>query len=244
MSSLKQQHPQQRASWGRFSEFEFNSSLAVRSNSSKSSGLKSRPGSCPYAPVAGEAASWQHGVVSFQTAREQAVTQVNSGVPAYSGSDLATAAHERKAASASCALRGRLCCDVPQRCRGTAKSGASCAGTTGPQPQRDQDPYRGRHPSELQLPGFHDSDESRGEHWKAVPECPAGGQIAEEDQGETDGTDGKEIDRHPLGRHSGKREPQPERLGELLSLSELKSGDEQGQKPCGRPTANPLDEAP
>jgi predicted dinucleotide-binding enzyme len=26
--------------------------LAVRSNSSKSSGLKSRPGSCPYAPVA------------------------------------------------------------------------------------------------------------------------------------------------------------------------------------------------
>jgi len=53
-------------------------SLTVRSNSSKSSGLKSRPGSCPCAPVAEEAASWQHGVVSFQTAREQAVTQVNS----------------------------------------------------------------------------------------------------------------------------------------------------------------------
>ena len=28
MSSLKQQHPQQRASWGTFSEFEFNSSVA------------------------------------------------------------------------------------------------------------------------------------------------------------------------------------------------------------------------
>ena len=51
--------------------------LIVRSNSSKSSGLKSRPGSCPYAPVAEEAAPWRHGVVSFQTAREQAVTQVN-----------------------------------------------------------------------------------------------------------------------------------------------------------------------
>ncbi len=30
----------------------------------------------------------------------------------------------------------------------------------------------------------------------------------------------------------------------VLPLSELKSGDEQGQKPCGRPTANALDEAP
>lgn len=116
-------------------------------------------------------------------------------LPAYSGPDLATAAHERKAASASGALRGRPCCDVPKRCRGTAKSGASRAGTTGPQPQRVQDPCRGRHPSELQLPGFHDSDESRGEHWKAVPECATGRQIAEEDQGETDGTDGKEIER-------------------------------------------------
>ena len=31
------------------------------------------------------------------------------------------------------------------------------------------------------LPSFHASDESRGKHWKAVPECPTGGQIAEED---------------------------------------------------------------
>ena len=30
-----------------------NRGLSVRSNSSQSSGLKSRPGSCPYAPVAG-----------------------------------------------------------------------------------------------------------------------------------------------------------------------------------------------
>ena len=44
--------------------------------------------------------------------------------------------------------------------------------------------------------------------------------------------------------HGGICEPQPERLGELLPLSELKSGDEQGQNPCGRPVANPLDEAP
>ena len=29
-----------------------NRGLSVRSNSSQSSGLKSRPGSCPYAPVA------------------------------------------------------------------------------------------------------------------------------------------------------------------------------------------------
>ena len=31
---------------------EGKSGLSVRSNNSKSSGLKSRPGSCPYAPVA------------------------------------------------------------------------------------------------------------------------------------------------------------------------------------------------
>lgn len=104
--------------------------------------------------------------------------------------------------------------------------------------------YRGRHPSKLQLSGFYDSDESRGKHWKTAPECPTGRQVAEEDQGETDGTDGAGTDRHPLGRHSGKREPQPARLGELLPLSKLKSGDEQGQEPCGRPVANPLDEAP
>lgn len=66
---------------------------------------------------------------------------------------------------------------------------------------------------------------------------PTGRQIAEEDQGEADGTD-----RHPLGKHCGKCEPQPERLGELFPLSELKSGDEQGQKPCGSPVANSLDE--
>jgi hypothetical protein len=32
-------------------DMENNSKLTVRSNSSKSSGLKSRPGNCPYAPV-------------------------------------------------------------------------------------------------------------------------------------------------------------------------------------------------
>ncbi|MBK8385658.1 MAG: hypothetical protein IPL11_08330 [Candidatus Accumulibacter sp.] len=52
------------------------------------------------------------------------------------------------------------------------------------------------------MPGFHDSDESKGQHWKTIPECPPGGQVAEEDQGETDGT---ESDRHPLERHLGKR---------------------------------------
>lgn len=67
---------------------------------------------------------------------------------------------------------------------------------------------------------------------------------SEEDQGETDGIDPEEPDRHPLGRHCGKCEPQPARLGELLSLSELKSGDEQNQESRGRPVANALDEAP
>ncbi|MDQ3510572.1 MAG: reverse transcriptase domain-containing protein [Pseudomonadota bacterium] len=114
-------------------------------------------------------------------------------------------------------------------CRGTAEGGAPRAGTTGPQSQRGQDACGGCHPSELQLPGIYDSDESRREYWKAVPECQAGRQVAEEDQGETDGTDATGTDRHPLGRRSRKCEPQPARLGELISLSELKSGDEQGQ---------------
>ncbi len=66
---------------------------------------------------------------------------------------------------------------VPKRGRGTAESGAPSPGTTGPQPQRDQDPYQGRHPSKLQFPGIHDPDESGGEDGKTVPECPAVGQI-------------------------------------------------------------------
>lgn len=71
---------------------------------------------------------------------------------AYSRPDMATAAPERKAASASRALRRRLCGHVPKRCRGAAESGASRAGTTGPQPQRGEDSYRGCHSSKLQFP--------------------------------------------------------------------------------------------
>jgi len=54
----------------------------------------------------------------------------------------------------------------------------------------------------------------------------------------------RELTAIPLGGHRGKCEPQPERLGELLPLSELKRGHEQGQATRGRPIANPLDEAP
>ena len=54
---------------------------------------------------------------------------------------------------------------------------------------------------------------------------------------------GRNLTPIPLERHRGKREPQPERLGELLPLPKLKSVDEQSQKPCGRPVAHPLDEA-
>ena len=146
---------------------------------------------------------------------------------AYSRPDMATARPQRQTASAHRALRRRLCRPVPKRCRGTAERGASRTGTTGSQPKRDQDPYRGRHRSKLQFPGVYDLDESRGENWKAVPECQTGRQITEEDQGETDGTDPEEPDRHPHGRHCGQCEPQPAWLGELLPLSELKSGDEQ-----------------
>ena len=90
-------------------------------------------------------------------------------------------------------------------------------------------------------------DRSRGARRRVVAgydECSTGRQIAEENQGETDGTDTAGTDCHPLERHCGKCEPKPERLGELLPLSELKSGNEQSQAACGRPVANPLDEAP
>jgi hypothetical protein len=45
-------HPIILIDWSPSSLLHYQSSLTVRSNSSKSSGLKSRPGSCPFAPVA------------------------------------------------------------------------------------------------------------------------------------------------------------------------------------------------
>ena len=68
---------------------------------------------------------------------------------AYSRPDMATTRPQRQIASAHRALRGRLCRHVSKKHRGTDESGAPCTGSTGPQPQRSQDPYRERHRSKL-----------------------------------------------------------------------------------------------